>query len=741
MSSSYITFQPSSSYEDALSRAASENRVAREYWDIFHKRHEVSHEVEKGILAALGWDVSSRESIDRSRAARFREELTQVLPVTAVLSEHDKSVLIAFPAGKGGAVCFDVNLEDGQQISGSLDLSQLEWVNDVSIDNARWARFKLRLPAEVPLGYHKLRVTLGGNQGACHLIVCPDRTYLPDHLANGGRSAGFNITLYGLRSNRNWGCGDFTDLRALADWAHKQVGFSFIGLNPLHALHNRVPYNTSPYLPLSQFYKNLLYIDIEKVDDFKHCACAQNLLASPKIQNWLRTVRDSEFVPYQEIDRVKRRFLKMLFRQFQRTRAGNPERAHAFGDFCRQEGDLLDKFALYRALDEVLHKRDRNRWTWQQWPSEYQHPDSEACRRFAEQHPQTITFYKYVQFVLHEQLTAAQEYVKQHGLSVGLYHDLALATDSCGADLWAYRDFYVSGCRVGAPPDDFSPHGQDWAFPPPNSEAHRHSGYYLYRESIRKIVRYGGALRIDHVMRLIRLFWIPAFATPAEGAYVQDYAVDLMRILALESVRAKALVIGEDLGTVTDEMREMFSRFGILSYRLFYFEKHRNGCFKRSWEYPREALVSSSTHDLATMCGFWTARDIEARKAAGLADDYGYRSQCEDRNREKQKMLDTLHAEHLLPDTYPRDVALVPEVDGTLHNAIIGFLASVPSMLLLLNQEDLTKETDQQNLPGSTSAYPNWQRRMKVKIEELSEPRWQPFASMFRHQLERTQRL
>jgi 4-alpha-glucanotransferase len=734
--SQQIDFQTSNGYEDAIARAAAETRIDREYWDIFHKRHETSTEVQKGILTALGWDVSSTEAVDRERAKRFDEQFTRAVPVTTVLSESGKVVAVTFPEGEGGSLCFDIALEDGGKLAGTLEIGQLQPVRQVSMHGRRWTAYEMRLPEELPLGYHILRISRNQHvAGEGHLIVCPDRAYLPENLAHEGRTAGFNITLYGLRSDRNWGCGDFTDLRALIDWAHDEVGFAFIGLNPLHALHNRVPYNTSPYLPLSLYYKNLIYIDIENVPDFSRSECARRLLSASRVQGKLRALRDAEFVAYQDVAQLKRKFLKVLFRAFRKSRAQNPERARAFAAYCEREGDLLHKFALYSALDEILHKQDRNRWTWQHWPAEYQSPNSEAARRFSKEHAITVEFYKYIQFVIDEQLSAAQAYAKQRGMPIGLYHDLALATDSCGSDLWAYRDFYVSGCRVGAPPDDFSPNGQDWAFPPPNSEAHRNNGYRLYRESIRKIVSNGGALRIDHVMRLFRLFWIPNNATAAQGAYVRDYAADLMHILALESVRSQNIVIGEDLGTVTDEIRDMLASFRILSYRLFYFEKNRDGSFKNSREYPKQTLVASSTHDLATMCGFWTGRDIEARKAAGLADESGYQSQREDRKKEKQQMLDILHSENLLPPSYSPDAEQVPEVDGELHNAIVGFLARVPSMLLLLNQEDLTKETEQQNLPGSTAEYPNWQRKMKAKVDELRSSRYQPYAAMFTNQL------
>jgi 4-alpha-glucanotransferase len=734
-----FAFDYAHQYDDALARAAAECGIDLSYWDIFHHQHNVSADALRTILSALGWDVTSLDAINAERLRRFEEHLNKPLRQTYVLSQFDKSVDLTLPSFVQGNLCFSISVEDGSHLSGSCELHQLEALRELSTQNHHARVYRLQLPAELPLGYHGLSLTLNGQALAeSNVIVCPDRAYLPDRLAHGGKTAGFNVTLYGLRSDRNWGCGDFTDLKALLEWAHHEVGFSMVGLNPLHALHNRVPYNTSPYLPLCVYYKNQIYIDVENVAGFGASRWATACFHSPKTQTRIAAARQSEFVGYHEVDTLKQRFLKMLYRDFRRD--SHSERAQAFRRFCDQEGDLLHKFALYRALDEILHKQDRNRWTCLDWPFEYHDPESAACRAFADQHPRTIEFYKYVQFVIEEQLAEAQRHAKSIGMSIGLYHDLAVATDSCGADLWAHRAFYVHGCRVGAPPDDFSPKGQDWGFPPPNGQANRKDGYRLFRESIRKIVCNGGALRLDHVMRLFRLFWIPANMEAAQGTYVRDAATDLMRILALESVRSQNVIIGEDLGTVTDEIREMLGRFGILSYRLFYFEKNRDGSFIHSQNYPAQALVSSSTHDLATLAGFWQYRDIEARRAAGLCDENGYWQQRRDRDNEKQRMLDILHQEGLVPAESERDAAKIGELSGDLHNGTIGFLAQAPSMILLLNQEDLTKETEQQNLPGSTSQYPNWQRKMRVKVEDLRSPSVQPFARMMRNQLIRTQR-
>jgi 4-alpha-glucanotransferase len=325
-------------------------------------------------------------------------------------------------------------------------------------------------------------------------------------------------------------------------------------------------------------------------------------------------------------------------------------------------------------------------------------------------------------------------------MSVGLYHDLALATDRCGSDLWAWRPYFITGCRVGSPPDGFSPNGQDWSFPPPNSPRHRADGYRMFAESIRKTMRHGGALRIDHVMRLFRLYWIPEGHTAKDGAYVRDRAEDLVRVLALESVRNRSVIVGEDLGTVEDEVRETLARFGILSYKLLFFERDGEK-FRMPGEYPPAALTSTSTHDLATMAGYWVGADVEARFEAGAIDEERRRSQHSERTRDKQKLLEALFEAGLMPRNYERNAASIPELTGEIHYAISGFLASTPCRMWLINQEDLTKEVRQQNLPGTTAEYPNWGRKMRWTITELSSiPEARDCASMLHVWVQKSQR-
>ena len=604
------------------------------------------------------------------------------------------------------------------------------------------ARNRLPLPDDLPLGYHQLAIKIRGEALArSRLIVCPGRAYQPAWLET-GHAAGIAISLYGLRSQRNWGCGDTTDLKLFIDWAAQRAGASFVALNPLHAIANRQPFNTSPYLPNSTYFRNSIYLDVEAIEDFRASPRAVAELQSSAVQKELRALRGSEFVEYERVHRVKLRFLKHLFSAFLTEWEQHTARARSLADFIEREGDLLHRFAVHSALDESIHRRCPEIWAWQSWPEHYQDPGSAATRAFARKHWRRVLFHKYLQWQLDIQLASAQKHAIERGLRIGLYHDLALATDRFGSDLWAHRAFFVSGCRVGAPPDGFSPKGQDWAFPPPNSEQHYQDGYRLFSESIRKNCRHGGALRIDHVMRFFHLYWIPDQLDASEGTYVRDRFEDLFAILALESVRANVLLIGEDLGTVPDEIREALRRFGILSYRLLYFEQE-NGRFRLPAEYPRDALVSATTHDLPTLAGFWMGRDIEVRRSAGLLpEDATYQRMLADRSAEKQKLLDLLVHLRLLPDWFPRNAADVPELTGELHNAVIGFLASTPSKLMLLNQEDLLKQADQQNLPGSTLEYPNWRRKMACTVEELwSSEEVRAFTNMFRSWLERTGRL
>jgi 4-alpha-glucanotransferase len=707
--------------DDAIRAIAERYGVQQQFWDIFGQPHTTSPETNRAILTSLGFDCASEESLTAARNRREAEEWRCLLPRVLVVSESTPVRIPVRSPREFDSLDVDIQLETGEKQNVLIDLTPLPAERSACIDGVEFLERVIELPSKLPLGYHDLRA------GTCamRLIVTPDSAYRPP----AGKHAGLGVTLYGLRSRRNWGVGDFRDLRDLIDWAVSALHAQFIALNPLHALHNRAPYNVSPYLPNSIFFRNFLYLDVEAVEGYE---TVRDRFLDRQTLAEIERLRATEIVEYEKVAALKRRALELIFE------------AHPPRDDCRKwiaaEGDLLRLYATYCALDEHLRAQDANLWVWPDWPESYRDPAGRAVREFGRDHEREILFHGWLQWLIDGQIAAVQKHARDSGMSIGLYHDLALATDRCGSDLWAHRPFFVNGARVGSPPDAFSPSGQDWSFPPPNEDRHRADGYRLYVESIRKTMRHGGALRIDHVMRLFRLYWIPEGQDATNGAYVKDRPEDLVRILALESVRNCAVVVGEDLGTVETEVRRTLADFGILSYRLLIFERE-DGRFKLPDEYPAQALAATSTHDLPTVAGFWTGQDIEARLRGGTIDRAAYETQFGDRARDKQHLLDALFRLRLLPEHYERNASRIPALTPELHYAIAGFLAGTRSALWLVNQEDITRETQQQNLPGTTAEYPNWSRKMRWTIEELSSVQEaSDSALMFRHWIERSGR-
>lgn len=648
--------------------------IEAEYIDVWGKTHSTSETVAAAVLRSLG--VNPLEgALERRLADTWSRAFDRVM----VVPEHADSIPLRIPREQSGAsVKIEIEWEGGEVEHHWFWLPELREIESVTAGGREYVAWRIPLPP-LRLGYHRMRALWVKDpqpEPFCEtrLIVCPLQARRPE-----SRIAGVAVSLYGLRSGRNWGCGDFTDLRALID-VLAPAGVHFIALNPLHAIPNRHPYNTSPYLPASLLYRNFIYLDVERAG------------ATQTDAREIGQLRVGEFVEYERVAALKLRALREIFASFH----GSPE----FDSFAAREGAALEDFAIYSALDEEMHRRDANVWLWRDWPAEYRDPRSPAVANFANEHARDVLFYKFVQWHVDRQLGEVQAHARACGMRVGLYHDLALATDRSGADTWANPRLYAAGCRVGSPPDDFSPQGQDWAFPPPNREAHRADGYEWFARMIRQNARHGGALRIDHVMRFFRLWWIPDGMPATDGAYVRDDAADLLGVLKLESRREDFLVVGEDLGTVTGEVRAQLRESGVLSYRVLWFERNPDGSFKEPAQYPAEAAATTSTHDLPTLTGFFQSRDIEARRAAQLIDDAAYRRQREERESETGRLQEALGKAG-----FPDDP--------------IGFLLSTPSELAVVNQEDLTGETEQQNLPGSTWQYPNWQRKMKVAVEDL----------------------
>ncbi len=530
-----------------------------------------------------------------------------------------------------------------------------------------------RRALEKALGPRRPARRIALRKGACHQ---------PELLEKGGRVWGFGVQLYGLRSARNWGVGDFTDLRALVEIA-AGMGASVVGVSPLHAA------SVSPYSPSSRHALNPAYLDVEAIAEFAGCDAARRLVGSAGFRGRLSSLREEELVDYGAVRAAKREVLELLYAAFRAHRA----RRERLAEFNRRSSPEVRNYALYEALAEELGGN------WQTWPREFQSPGSKAVGRFSREKALRVEFHSYVQWNARLQLDQVQRRARELDMPIGLYTDLALGSDRGGAEVWSDQAAYATGASIGAPPDEFNPRGQDWGLPPYSPRALRAAGYRPFVELLRANMPEGGAVRMDHVMALMRLYWIPEGSKADKGGYVNYPLGELLAILAQESRERRCAVIGEDLGTVPPQLRDALKAAGVLSYRPLLFEKDAP-----TSSYPRDALVCVSTHDLPTWKGFWAGRDIELRERLGLTVD----AAKERAQREQDKIL------------------LRKTLGDTSAHSAHAFLARTPSKIMMVQPEDVFEVLEQANLPGTIDQHPNWRRKLPVPLERWSaDPRMQ----------------
>ena len=452
---------------------------------------------------------------------------------------------------------------------------------------------------------------------ACTLIAAPAQAYLPPLLKSGGRLWGLATQLFALRSARNWGIGDFTDLAELIRHASAH-GVAAIGLTPLHALFFDEPDRCSPYSPSSRSFLNVLYIDPEAMPEFARCEAARALRAEPAFDGELARLRSNLHVDYAGAAGCKRRMFDLLYRHFQEQHLERgDDYAAAFDRFRQERGKRLRQFATFEALREHFAATGAS-LSWPSWPEPFRDPDSPAVADFVARHADRVTFFEYLQWHAHRQLLACQETARSAGMPIGVYLDIAVGVDRDSAEAWWSQDYLVGGWSIGAPPDNWNLKGQSWGAPPPNATRMRETAYAAIRECLDANMRYAGAIRIDHILGFMRMFWVPEAANAAEGAYIRYPLQELLSILALESQRHRCLVIGEDLGTVPDGLHEAMQAAAILSYRLLYFEHEPDGSFRKPENWPQQALVAPSTHDLSTLPAWWRGTDLELRSRLDL---------------------------------------------------------------------------------------------------------------------------
>lgn len=574
----------------------------------------------------------------------------------------------------------------------------------------------IKLP-QLACGYYTLSAETGGKSCFVRLIVAPESVYQPKLLANGGRMNGLTMHLYSLRSERNWGIGDFTDLLNLMKYAAEKK-LDFVGINPLHALFTSKPAFASPYSPSSREWLNPIYLDVEKVGAFTYNEQLKNWLAQPKIRQRIAALRITETVTYTAVWACKRDALHMAFNAFEQDtcEAAENERA-AFEAFVLEKGKALQGFGLFEALDQYYSRPGQV--GWQSWPSEFHQPDGEVVEKFARSHEREIRFYMWLQWLCAEQLCEVNQAAAEYGVKLGIYGDLAVGVARGSADTWLNRQDYCMDLSVGAPPDPLGPTGQNWDLPPLNPLMLKHTGYEKFAHLLRENMRLYGVLRIDHVMALCRLWWVLNGKTADFGAYVHYDAEVMFAILALESRRNRCVIIGEDLGTVPDEARHLLNRYQVFSYKVMYFSKGWNG-FQLPEEYPEQAITVISTHDVAPLAGYWTGKDLDTMfKLGTLPDAAAFQTALDEREHDKADLLDKLKETGCLG----ADVQMPAKADETLLAALHKYGALSRSKLYAVQLENLLGVIDNLNVPGVTEGYPNWAQKMPVSLEDFLQHR------------------
>jgi 4-alpha-glucanotransferase len=623
--------------------------IETEYDDAFGRRRAVSEPVLNRLLEAI---------------RTYAESATRVLPRVIVLRDRDSRRLSL--AAEPGSSCRWTIRQSGRIADGEA--------------TAPW----LTLPSSLRHGLYQLEVVTSrpGQEGSEEtvLIVCPDQAY------QGGmapeRMWALTVQLYAVRSEHNWGHGDFTDLAALIDLA-SECGASGIGLNPLHALFDDRAEDASPYSPNTRLFLNPLYIDVEAIRGFSGVDAAG-------VQTEIARLRKLRLVDYAGVARVKLWALRLAYVAF----CNAPSAPPSFTRFREERGAWLTRFACFEVLRRKLGQ------PWSQWPAEWRRPTASLLESLGQTESSEVGFYEWVQWIAHEQLDGCCKRARDCGLPLGLYIDVAVGVSKDGFDAWSRQDAVLTGVSVGAPPDLLNTGGQNWGLTSFNPVALVDRKFEPYRVTLDASMRYAGAIRLDHVLGLKRLYLIPDQGGANEGAYVRFPFDALLAVTALESSTHECIVIGEDLGTVPAGFRQTLAAWGLWSYQLMLFERLPDGGFVAPKDYRKNALVGFATHDLPTFAAWKASKDLELKEGLGI--DPG---ETRADRREALKALTTA-----LGLRNARDIAFV---------SVAKYLASSGSRLVVIAMEDVLGEETQTNVPATTDEHPNWRHRLPVTLEQL----------------------
>lgn len=672
---------PRSEPSPALTELARASGVATAYWDWQGNEVIVSGETISAVLAALGVDASGDAAVGQSLAGVGERGWRQSLP-PIVVSVQGSTRWMPVHLPDGQAVAVWAVLEDGTR----REIAQVDnYVSPRTIDDQLIGEATFEIPADLPLGWHTVRALVGEGSFDCPLVVSPAVMVLPAALAH-QRAWGLLTQLYSVRSHQSWGLGDLADLCDMMAWAAADLSADFVLVNPVHAAEPVAPMQASPYLPTSRRFVNPIYIRVEDIPEMGYMSAAERQLLEWHADD-ARALNDADTIDRDGVWSAKEAALRTVYHQPRSSR-----RERSFTAYCDREGQGLLDFATWCALAQKYGPQ------WGTWPADLQNPASPAVASARDEIGDEVEFYRWLQWIVDEQLAAVQRQGREAGMSIGVIHDLAVGVHPEGADAWALGDALARGVTAGAPPDQYNQLGQDWSQPPWRPDRLAELGYGPYRDMLRTVLRHAGGIRIDHVIGLFRLWWVPAGRPASEGTYVRYDHEALVGILALEAHRAGALVIGEDLGVVEPWVREYLRERGILGTSILWFEKDPEGRPLPAEAYRELCLATVTTHDLPPTAGYLAGKHIDLRHDLGLLTRPLEQERAVDQAARSQ-VLDMLVQRGLLrPEASPTDVV----------EALHRFLSWTPAKLLGVAVSDLTGDHRTMNQPGTDQEYPNW---------------------------------
>ena len=676
----------------ALHKLARLYGVQTSYYDVTDRRRQASVEALLAVLQALGAPVATLRDVPAALRERQQERQKRILePVTVVWEGTPASIGVCLPSAIADApLAGHLTLETGERQSWKWQGADLPALDVTAGEGARYVVRELPLPERLPWGYHRFALEMPGGTAETLVIAAPLKAYIPRGKHPGQRWGVF-LPLYALHTEGGWGSGVLSDLEALASWV-VEMGGGVVATLPLLATFLDELFEPSPYVPVSRLLWNEAFLDVTGIPELQKCPSAQALLSSPSFQKDIEALRSLPLVDYRRLMAMKRRVLMELSRA---CFAESPDRLEALRRFVVAH-PVVEDYARFRSVGE------RQRISWRLWPE----PLRSGAISEGDYDAESKRYHLYVQWLACQQIEVLSE--KARAADVTLHLDLPLGVHPDGYDVWRHRDLFVQDISTGAPPDAFFSLGQNWAFPPLHPEKLRQQGYSYYIDCLRHHLKYAGILRIDHMMSLHRLFWIPKGMKASQGVYVRYHPEEFHAILTLESQRSKAIIAGEDLGTVPPQVRPAMARHGL--HRTFVVQCELAPDTRRalrgvSWG----AVASLDTHDMPPFAAFWQGLDIQQRLRLGLLDEVSSLHEVEYRQALRRSVVNFLRREGKLKGT-------ATEVQDVLR-ACLAFLGASRARVVLVNLEDLWLETQPQNMPGTQEENPNWRRKSRYTME------------------------